>query len=73
MIVSPQFERLLLVPTVVIVGSLLLSGCGRKAEPELPSAVGTTETRPVGIPIAPVAPKPRAEPEKKSFFLDFLL
>ena len=73
MIVSSKFARLLLVPTAVVVGSLLLSGCGRKADPEMPRVDGPTETRPVGIPIAPIAPKPEKPVEKKSFLLDFLL
>lgn len=73
MIVSSKFARLLLVPTAVVVGSLLLSGCGRKADPEMPSLTGPVEARPVGIPIAPTAPKPEKPAEKKSFLLDFLL
>ncbi|NLH81201.1 MAG: hypothetical protein GX458_10230 [Phyllobacteriaceae bacterium] len=72
MTVSTPIARLLLAPALV--AAVLLSGCGRKAEPERPTLAGPTEARPVGIPIAPTAPAPQPEkPTKKSFILDPLL
>lgn len=66
--------RFLLVSTIVVVGAATLSGCGRKAEPEMPRATGPIEARPVGIPIGPTTPAPEAaKPQKKSFLLDPLL
>ncbi len=76
MTVSITLERLR-IPVLAVALALALSGCGRKAEPELPRATGPEASRtafPVG-PIGPSTAKP-AEPaktEKKSFPLDFLL
>lgn len=73
MTVSTSPSRLL-VSALVLVAGFALSGCGRKAEPELPTVGKSTEMRPVGIPIGPTAPAPAAKPaEKKPFLLDFLL
>ena len=72
MTVSTSIARLLLAPALG--AAFLLAGCGRKAEPELPSVQKPSEARPVGIPIAPTAPAPTPEkPAKKSFLLDPLL
>ncbi len=74
MTVSSSPSRLL-ASALVLVAAFALSGCGRKAEPELPNLAKPTETaRPVGIPIGPTTPPPAAKPAvKKSFVLDFLL
>lgn len=60
---------------LVLVAALALSGCGRKADPELPSLAKPEAARPVGIPIGPTAPAPAEtrKPEKKPFLLDFML
>lgn len=73
MTASFSIARILLVPTMVA-AALLVSGCGRKAEPELPRAAAPAQARPVGIPIGPTAPEAdTAKPQKKSFLLDPLL
>lgn len=76
MTVSISLERLR-IPVLAVVLALALSGCGRKAEPELPRATGPEASR-SAFPISPIGPsstKPTdpAKTEKKSFPLDFLL
>ena len=76
MTVSISLERLR-IPVLAVALALSLSGCGRKADPELPRAT-TPEGSRTGFsvgPIGPAAPAPAqpAKAEKKSFLLDFLL
>ena len=68
---SLRFLAVLLVTSVALAGA----GCGRKADPELPSVPSAAPPRPVGIPMGPTtpAPQPVNKGEKKPFFLDFLL
>lgn len=74
MIASTSPSRLL-AAAFLLVAAVGLSGCGRKAEPEMPSLAKPAEARPVGIPIGPTAPAPAVTKpaEKKPFLLDFLL
>ncbi|MCE1235620.1 MAG: lipoprotein [Hyphomicrobiales bacterium] len=75
MTVSASSARRLAVPVAALAGLLILAGCGRKADPELPRATAPAEEmRPVGIPIGPSAPAPQpVKSEKRSLPLDVLL
>ena len=72
MTASFSIARILLVPATVAC-ALLVSGCGRKAEPELPRTPAPAALRPVGIPIGATTPEAETKPQKKSFLLDPLL
>lgn len=72
---------------VLLVAGMALAGagCGRKADPELPTVQKATAPSPVGIPVAPLQPQPQPQPKaatsqpnqapdgRKPFVLDFLL
>lgn len=68
--------RPILFAAALLAASVALSGCGRKADPELPTveAPAKKATAPVGIPVGlPSKPAAPPKPENKAFFLDFLL
>jgi hypothetical protein len=74
--VTASSSLLLRLATVglVAVAATSLSGCGRRANPEVPGAPGARADRPIGIPIGPTAEETKPAPkEKKPFFLDPLL
>lgn len=50
-----------------------LAACGRKGDPEVPSATTPKADRPVGIPVGPTAPAKPVVKERKPFLLDPLL
>lgn len=69
-------SSLLRLATIALVAAsaLSLAACGRKGDPEVPSAATVKSDRPVGIPVGPIAAEPKpAKAEKKSFLLDPLL
>ncbi len=69
-------SSLLRLATIALVAAaaVSLAACGRKGDPEVPSATTAKSDRPVGIPVGPIAPAPKpAKAEKKPFFLDPLL
>ena len=75
MIPSPSLARLAL-PLLAAGLAVGLTGCGRKADPELPVIERKAEPRPVGIPIGPTpieTPAPAQPKPKTPFFLDVLL
>ena len=58
----------------VALGATSLAACGRKGDPERPSATTPKGDRPVGIPIGPTAPERKpVKVDKKPFLLDPLL
>ncbi len=67
--------RPILFAAALLAACVALSGCGRKADPELPVVEAPKKaTAPVGIPVGlPSKPAAPPKPENKSFFLDFLL
>ena len=70
---SSHFLRLAVIGFVAL-GATSLAGCGRKGDPELPTTTKTQASRPVGIPVGPIAPSPeRPKAERKPFLLDPLL
>ena len=70
---SSQFLRLAVIGCVVL-GATSLAACGRKGDPEVATPAGQQTSRPVGIPVGPIAPSPeRPKPERKPFLLDPLL
>ena len=54
-------------------GATSLAACGRKGDPEVPSAAATKAQRPVGIPVGPTSPSKPAKKEPRPFLLDPLL
>ena len=76
--VTSTSSLLLRLTTAALVGlgALSLQGCGRKGDPELPTAERPRADRPVGIPMGTLTPPPKpveAPKEKKPFLLDPLL
>lgn len=59
---------------IVAVGVTALAGCGRKGDPEMPSAATPKVDRPVGIPVGAITPTSApAKAPKTPFLLDPLL
>ena len=71
---SSSFLLRLAVIGLVGLGATSLAACGRKGDLETPSATKARSSRPVGIPVGPLAPEPeRVKPVHKPFLLDPLL